>query len=542
MVVLPGGIVISGGGAGIGGGKMEICYWAVVPYTLADGTAGVLRFTTAAVPPFLPAWFGRGSGGFDPAAHEGEPWDPVLIEPANVEIGLWSDATRGMGEVGGGALVIANADGAYNFLHGAAVAEIEVRAGSGRELAWSECRPLARLLAGPPEVALSAASPSRVTIPVRDRRELLSRLSGSSLAGTGGVEGVAARKGQSRPLAFGDLTGANVPPLPLGSGIYQAHDGPLPAAPSALYLRGGPAGLVRTGDFPGAALVSASLTAGQYCTDLARGLVRVGGNPNGALTLDMQGDAAGGYADTVPALLRRVLLRLGEPAERIGASLSAGQAARVGLYIGAEADAAASVEELCRSVMGWLVPDAAGVWQFGTWAPPVGGAGLMLGPDEILSLDAAPWGFDVPLAEVSVLWGRNYAPMGENDIPASLREGAGADPARVEYLTQEWRRAVWRSPDNAARWGDAAPKIEVSTALRSEAAAAELADRWGACFGVPRRSFRVAVAMTDAAMALPLGGVAAIDYPPAGISGLFRLVRVRPTAPRLGQMQMQFWG
>lgn len=519
----------------------------IVDWRAGPGPAAQWQVDARAVP-VAPIW--SATVAADAGAHESQIWAPVLVEPANVEIGIWSDVARGVGEVGGGALVLANADGAYTFLRDCAIGEIEVRVGSGREASWSEVAPLVRLRGGVADVGMSTSSPSRVTIPVQDGRGLLSQMAGGpaflgTSTGATGYEGRADLANVLKPWAWGDLTAANVPAVAVNrsAGAWQVHAGAMEAF-TGFYLRGGPAGLSDGGNLASAAFDAAAPGAAVRVTDRTRGLIKVGGNPAGALTVDFKGDATGGYVDTVPPIAARVLSRLGVASDRIGASFGAfGLPAKVGLWAG---PGGVSGEEalgmLCRSVLGWVVPDESGVWQFGRLVEPAGPPALVIGSDDILSLDPASFAFQAPLGEVTILWGRNYAPMSENDIPDSLKSGAGADPARVEFLTNEWRKSVWRSDTNIARWGEAAERIEVKTALRFKADGDALASLYGLLFGRRRLSFRLVLPMTPALRALSLGQVVGIEYPPAGISGLFTVMRRRLTAPGLAKMTITFWG
>lgn len=484
------------------------------------------------------------TGSLNGALHESEVWDPVLTDPAAFETGLFSDATRGVGDVGGGMLKFANANGRYSFLDRCAIGEVEIRIGTGREVAWTDCQPLVAAAGGKPDVELSGSGPSQVTIPLRDRRGILSRrLGGAPFAGTGltaGVyEGPADLKNVLRPLGLGDLSGANVPALLVDAarGVYQLTARQMQGA-VAPYIRGGPAGLSYQGALSGSAFDTATLATGQYITDPGRGLVRVGGTLSGALSADFLADAVGGYADTAVPLVRRILTLLGEPAARIGSTFdTVAPSEKVGVWVPAGGETAEEViGRLMRSVLGWVAPDARGVWQVGILEAPGGAVAGELGADDILTLEGAPWGFDLPLAEVTAEWGQNYAPMEENDIPGSVAA------ARAEYLKRETRSAVWRSAANEALWGAEAPKISVTTALRTQAAADALVTRWGGLFGVPRRSFRVAVEMTPARRNVALGSCWRVRYPLHGIDGLFRLVRTRPAAPSFGQATWNFWG
>jgi hypothetical protein len=54
-------------------------------------------------------------------------------------------------------------------------------------------------------------------------------------------------------------------------------------------------------------LIAASLSAGQYATCLALGLIRLNTTPSGTVTADVRGDAYGSYVDTTFAVMRRMI-------------------------------------------------------------------------------------------------------------------------------------------------------------------------------------------------------------------------------------------
>src|SRR5690606_19021761 len=72
-----------------------------------------------------------------------------------------------------------------------------------------------------------------------------------------------------------------------------------------LYDRGGPAGYDYEGDFSGSAFDTRSLAAAGYCTDRARGLVRVEGQPVGTLTAGFLAPLAAAPGE-IPARLMEI--------------------------------------------------------------------------------------------------------------------------------------------------------------------------------------------------------------------------------------------
>src|SRR5690606_9652010 len=56
----------------------------------------------------------------------------------------------------------------------------------------------------------------------------------------------------------------------------------------------------------------ATVGAGQFKTQLSGGYIKLGSTPSGRITADIQGENAGGYVQTAPDIIRRIVkTRLG---------------------------------------------------------------------------------------------------------------------------------------------------------------------------------------------------------------------------------------
>lgn len=504
-----------------------LAYLAELAVIDAAGATVTVRLSTRPVRPFPPT---------DPD-RPGARWAPRLVEPANVETDLYADMTRGVGGSGGGALVIANADGAHSWMAGRPVPSVTVWAGPAGGRAFGDFAPLFHGAGGVAEVEVSAGAPSRVTVTLSDARAVLDEdMPGETYAGTGQAEGGADLAGSRKPAGWGDLTTANVPLVPVDrAGLVWA--GPAGGEVVRLYDRGGLAGLSHAGDYPGG-LYAAAIAAGSYGTDSAAGLLRLGSAVPGPLTADVRVHPVG--ADTAPELLRRVLLACGEPPERIGPTFATLDApAPCGLYVGtAGARPRELVDRLCASFLGWCVPDALGVWQVGRLTVPAGPPALDVGPSDYVDLAPDTWGYDTPICEARIGWGRNLRTMRESEVAGLVTE----DADRMAYLAEEWRWSRWADDAVAALWGRRARRVEVQTALRYAADAAPLAAAWGALFGVPRSAWRIVLPLTAEVRALTHGDVLRVRAPLHGVDGLFRVVALRPTAPKMHLMTLRLWG
>ncbi len=141
----------------------------------------------------------------------------------------------------------------------------------------------------------------------------------ATYAGTGGAEGGADIRGQVKPWVFGRA--ANVEPVFIDqiNNVFQVSGYGAVQAISAAYERGSSFG-ASVGNFATyAALVAASIPPGRWGTCLAQGMIRLGAPPAGVITLDVDGDNAGGFLRRTGAILQRIAGQLG-----LGANLNAG--------------------------------------------------------------------------------------------------------------------------------------------------------------------------------------------------------------------------
>jgi hypothetical protein len=131
-------------------------------------------------------------------------------------------------------------------------------------------------------------------------------------------EGDAQLEDVPKPLCFG--TPLNVTPVPVSGGtpgllIYQVHDGEIKAITN-VYDRG--EALINAGDItdptPIADLSAWTPVLGEYKTDLARGCFRLGAQPQGQITCDVDGDndcPDVTFPQTAAEIVRRIAKRHG---------------------------------------------------------------------------------------------------------------------------------------------------------------------------------------------------------------------------------------
>ncbi|MBP2301313.1 hypothetical protein [Azospirillum picis] len=519
----------------------EIAWIAEFDYQRPSGVAETLHLSRGAVRP-MPA--------SDPD-RPNQKYRNRLVEVPSYQTRALSDPSTLGGSIGTGNLTVSNADGALSYLRDCRPVAVRVWRGvSGRPLvAW---RQIAAARPGPLRWEIGSGDQAgRVSIPILDARaDLEDAILDATYAGTNsgatGYEGeVGGIKGQTKPIALGDLTDAHVPGVWVNqpASVAQLHDGadagPM-AAVTAIWDRGGNAQLTALSDRTGSAFDTAALTSTQYVTDLVRGYCRIGGTLGAQPTFGLRGAAAAG--DTAPSILRWLLTRRGH-GTRIGASLAAWAApAKVGVWLEQPSSYREAWDPIAASAAAWVLPDATGQWQVGTLAAPLGAPVLSLSERKIKELSVADATIAQPVWKVTVRWGRIYRTFARNDL-AAVVIGTAAETR----LAEEWRSAVAKSQAVKTLWGDQAREITIDTALRSEADAEALAAQLLALFGPrpdgsPRQLLRVATEMTDPLLDLAHGQEVALSYPLEGLTGSWAVWGKRPAAPDDHLIELELFG
>jgi len=183
------------------------------------------------------------------------------------------------------------------------------------------------------------ADEERVRLVVRDRTYSLEKpLQTNLYDGAGGAGGTIEIKGKPKPLMFGRCR--NVTPVLIDptNRIYQVHDGKAKAV-DMVYDRGTSITFdAVAGDAASyGALVSLSVTAGQFATCLDEGMFKLGDDPAGLVTADCRGSADPDYIDTFDTIALRLILSfagIGEEYVNAGSFASAATiGGEMGIYL-----------------------------------------------------------------------------------------------------------------------------------------------------------------------------------------------------------------
>jgi hypothetical protein len=457
-------------------------------------------------------WTGRP----DDEAYANRHFAPRVVDPLNLERAIPvvpGGARRSVPTIGD--VVIINADGELDTLLTAAV----------------DGRPV-RVLQGPRGGPFSAfdtifkgttsawrqADDAQISAGVRDASwQLDVPVTRPTYAGSGSLEGGSDIKGKFRPLAFGELY--NIQPVLVDAAnlVYQFH------SRAALAVTGcydGGVAFTPAGDV--ADITAASVSPGQFKTQLSGGYVKLGTAPTKTLTLDVKGDApAGAYIDRAAEIAFRVLhdfqglddswfeshtfdaLRLDIP----GA---------IGIYVGIEAITATEViDQIMAGVNGWWCSNRLGGIEVGRTSLPLEKPRARLAVKDILDFDMVPLpeAIDPPYWRVRVGYRRNWTPLDVTQIGGSIVSG---DPARYAFLTEASRYVTVEDPTVRTR-SLRAQEFTLESAFAGEADAQAMAELIFEVYSAPRQMARLRTKRQG--YKLPLGATIAVDYPRYGLSG-----------------------
>lgn len=495
-------------------------------------------------------------------------WDAGrVLDAPTVSMDLHADAGRLTGALGASSLVLSNADGALNQYRGWVFRAVRVwwgeikPAGQPRSFA-DDFRQVLDARAEAPSWSVSAAQPSRVSVPIYDRRLLLETdiqpltFDGSN-AGADDYEGTPdGLKGRPKPMSLGDLETANIPltwvngPVQVG----QVHAGEIQGY-TEVYDRGQAAGLTDDGDVDDATFDAATPTIEHYTTNEARGLIRINQDFGGVVTVGCLGAvdlvAGDGYRDTAPGLIS-ALIRRQDPAASIGASFAAlGAVAteKVGLYIAERTTVRQAVDDLARALPGWVLPDPLGTWQIGRLHLPTGVADRTIRATDILGIAAGDPAVSVPAWRVTVRGARLYQ---THTRSGGSLAGDLWDTDEEERLGLEWRSAVREDPALKARWWPGVREISVDTPRRDPADLAALADLLFDCNsvradGTPFEERIVTVEMDEEWLDLLADpGLGTLEvlllYPEDGFDRVMLAIGAKPGRPRGDRLTLRLWG
>ncbi|MGB4101076.1 MAG: hypothetical protein WBK91_04130 [Alphaproteobacteria bacterium] len=347
------------------------------------------------------------------------------------------------------------------------------------------------------------ASGNQLRIALRDNSRLLEVPFQALYGGAGGADGTVDSTGQPIMQCYGlcrNVASRLVDPAKL---IYQLHDRII-AGVDAVRVRGA---VVTAGATQAsyAALNAATVSAGTYQTALTAtgSYIRLGSNPDGPVTVDLRGDALGGYIADTAGIMRRLLLRVltsDHLAPDSFSSLTTQLSGAIGLVINETMMLSGAITLVLAGTYTYLADQSDGRLAVGRLGLPYAGASLAISQENLIG---EPMRVPLPDAIAPCLWRvrvgyrRNWLPMSDSDVVPypTLTE------TQRQELKETERLAI--SADISRRsWHPAAGEAVLHSLFDSQADAQALADFLLTMFAPARELWELPLANTGHGIAL----------------------------------------
>lgn len=240
-------------------------------------------------------------------------------------------------------------------------------------------------------------------------------------AGTGGAEGPAELKGQFKPRAFGACRYASPVRINTAYVIYQVNDGAcsdISAVYENAYPLSAPIATVSTY----AALAALTLPAGTWAKAPAVGMFRLGSEPYGKLTCDVQGNSSAGT--TLGSISTYLLTQAGVSASDIDASVAAVGSQTWNLFVDSQTTVGEEIRTAYAKAFCYITSNSQGKMQAGSWLADgstitIGGADSDFPaiPKSFRQEEASP-----PNYSVTINAERCWSPHSESEISPAIQE------------------------------------------------------------------------------------------------------------------------
>lgn len=385
-----------------------------------------------------------------------------------------------------------------------------------------------------------------IEINLRDRSLSLDKpLQTTLYGGTGGADGTTDIEGKPKPLVFGkvlNITPVLIDPTNL---IYQVHDGTISDVLS-VYDQGDALTDSTTDVASYSALVSESVSAGNFATANAVGMFKLGSSPAGLITCDILGDAPNvaaapqGYADTLDVIAERVLVNVaGVSVNNIRTDTFAGVAAiagEMGFYISQnETPTTGEVLDLLfASVGAWWGSDRLGKIRAGRLIDPASKAPAREF-DEFSLIEFEQETTFVPRWRQRVGYQRNWTVQRGEDLDAAVTD------ARRQFLAEPFRAVSSSDSTVKTRHLEAMDPPPLVSLYDNETDAQTLADLLKDLYSPDRRAFRSVIKRRG--YSLDLGSVIRVSWPRYGLSNGINLmvIQIREDADK-EETSLRLWG
>ncbi len=470
---------------------------------------------------------------------------PRITQPALMRRDIFEGGVFGASKVAYGELVLANPDGALDFLLDRNLIGYSViirygEPGAAYPSAWKT------VLVG--QSAGVTVGWTTLSIRIRDPHQTLAQpLQTRFYAGTNalpaGLEGTADDlKATPKPLLYGKVLNISPPCVNTSRLIYQVNDGP--CVVSAVYDKG--AALTAQSPYVSQADMESTggtPAAGSYRVWQAGGYIRLGSTPAGQITCDAaQSPFAANH--TAAQILKSIALKAGIVSGSISSSdvtaLDAANNAELGIWLYGGGDTAQSaMDAISVSVGAWYGFDAAGTLRMQQMTAPSGTPALsvdstsIIGTPELRSIGAASDGAFYTRVEMQYL--RNWTVQQESDLAGSVTA------ARKAWLLNEWRALKANYPAGDGYVGDN-PYLFDALFLTESAATTEINRRLSMVYGRTDTLALIVSARSLLSATIDLGSVVQVTLPRFGYDAgaLFRVIGLQYDLRR-NRIEMTLW-
>ena len=329
-----------------------------------------------------------------------------------------------------------------------------------------------------------------ISLSVRSKSDFLDRKIKRPLyTGLGGKEGGLDLKGKPKPLCYGVCRQIEPINIDWAHQVWQVHDGSIK---SILAVRDQGVNITHHTDYPNySALMSASLSSGQYITCLAEGLFRLKNQPAGIITADVEGDNVGGYSETASDILKKIVkTRLGDSNltdEDINltsfADMNTSRPWAVGTYCPEDITTFEIATKIIKSVGGWVTFSRKGLLTIGLLSidetPEEEIDDRSIGDDGLECVETIPPAWRTRIA---------YQPM--NKVLSDNEMAGAVTTVNRTKFKQEYRYVIIENQNILLAYPDA-QDIEFLTVIDSEANAQLLANYISQLYGVTRKRYKL---------------------------------------------------
>lgn len=468
---------------------------------------------------------------------------PRITQPALMRRDIFEGGVFGASKVAYGELVLANPDGALDFLLDRNLIGYSViirygEPGAAYPSAWKT------VLVG--QSAGVTVGWTTLSIRLRDPHQTLAQpLQTEFYAGTNalpaGLEGTAGDlKDTPKPLLYGKVLNISPPCVNTSRLIYQVNDGA--CVVSAVYDKG--VALTAGATYASQAeMESTAPSAGSYRVWQAGGYVRLGSTPAGQITCDAaQSSSAANH--TAAQILKSIALKAGIASGSISSSdvtaLDAANNAELGTWVYGGSDTAqGAMDAIAVSVGAWYGFDSAGTLRMQRFESPSGtpvmdiDANIIIGTPELRSIGAASDGAFYTRVEMQYL--RNWTAQNDSDLAGSVTV------ARKAWLSNEWRTLKANYPVGGGYVGDN-PYLFDALFVTEASATTEINRRLPMVYGRHDTLALVVSARSLISATIDLGSVVKVTLPRfwynAGV--LFRVIGMQYDLRR-NRIEMTLW-